>query len=105
MPRRLTTEEFVEKAKAVHGNRYDYSSVSYVNAHTKVTIICLDHGPFPQTPHAHIHNKSGCPVCAGTKQLTTEVFIDKARTIHGDRYDYSLVEKELLLRLAIFLGP
>ena len=50
MTRRRTTEEFVEKAIAVHGDRYDYSLVEYVNANTKVTIICLVHGGFEQTP-------------------------------------------------------
>jgi len=90
----LTTETFIEKAKAVHGDRYDYSSVNYVNAHTKVTIICPDHGPFPQTPASHIlpPQVSGCPDCGGSKQLTTETFVEKAKAVHGNRYDYSQVQ-------------
>ena len=91
MARRLTTEEFIEKANAVHCDRYDYSRVEYAGTHTKVTIICPDHGPFPQTPASHLRNR-GCPDCGGTKQLTSETFIEKAIAIHGDRYDYSLVE-------------
>jgi len=90
--KRLTTEEFIEKAKAVHGNRYDYSQVEYVDTDTPVTIICPHHGPFPQRPSGHIHQKSGCADCAGSKQLTTEKFIEKAKAIHGNRYDYSQVE-------------
>ena len=88
--KRLTTEEFIEKAKAIHGDRYDYSSVNYVNAHTRVTIICAEHGPFPQTPDSHL-NERGCPDCGGSKQLTTETFIAKAIALHGNRYDYSSV--------------
>ena len=91
MSRRLTTEQFIEKAKAVHGDRYDYSSVNYVNFLTNVTIICPDHGPFPQTPGNHLSNK-GCRDCGGTKPLTTETFIEKAIALHDDRYDYSQVE-------------
>ncbi|MCH7893541.1 MAG: hypothetical protein IH907_03400 [Proteobacteria bacterium] len=86
-----TTEAFIEKAKAIHGDRYDYSQVEYVNVHTQVTIVCPDHGPFQQVPASHLFQASGCPDCAGTKQLTTEAFIQKAKEVHGDRFDYSLV--------------
>jgi hypothetical protein len=61
-----TNETFIEMAKGVHGERYDYSLVEYVNADTKVTIICTEHGPFLQTPLSHIHHESGCPDCAET---------------------------------------
>ena len=91
MPRRLTTPEFIDKAKAVHGDRFDYSSVDYVNAHTNVTIICPNHGPFPQTPNNHLSGQ-GCPDCGGSKPLTTASFIQKAKAVHGDHYDYSEVE-------------
>ena len=89
--KKLNTEEFIEKSKLVHGNRYDYSKVEYVNTDTKVCIICPGHGEFYQTPHAHI-NGQGCPICTGTKKLTTEEFIEKSKLVHGDRYDYSKVE-------------
>jgi serine protease inhibitor ecotin len=89
--KRHTSGTFIEKAEAVHRDRYDYSQVRYTNAYTKVTIICPDHGPFAQVPGNHLHG-SGCPGCGGRKQLTTETFIEKAKAIHGDRYDYSAVE-------------
>jgi hypothetical protein len=88
----LTTEKFIENAEAVHGDRYDYSQAEYVNSTTNVTIICPDHGPFSQTPGNHITGKTGCPECSGVSRVTTEAFIEKAKAIHGDRYDYSLVE-------------
>jgi hypothetical protein len=90
MPRKLTTETFIQKARAKHGDRYDYSKVVYVNSSAKVTIICKVHGEFLQNPHNHVMGK-GCPDCAGSKHLTTEKFIQKARAKHGDRYDYSKV--------------
>ena len=94
--RRKTTEQFIAKANAVHGDRYDYSLVEYVSSATKVTINCFDHGPFEQTPSEHLIG-SGCAKCgslaaADARRKTTEQFIAKARMVHGDRYDYSLVE-------------
>ena len=93
----LTTEEFIEKARKVHGDKYDYSKVEYKTMHTKVCIICPIHGEFWQKPSNHISLKQGCPLCKKTKLkidkvLTTEEFIEKARKIHGDKYDYSKVE-------------
>lgn len=57
-------EEFIQKAKEVHNNKYDYSLVDYKNRQTKVKIICPTHGVFEQTPASHIGHKSECPICA-----------------------------------------
>lgn len=84
-------KQFIEKARKVHGDKYDYSKVEYVNNHTKVCIICPEHGEFWQTPEKHIVGR-GCPKCGGCVKKTTEEFINKAREIYGDRYDYSKVE-------------
>lgn len=84
------TIQFIEQARLIHGDRYDYSKVKYINNRTKVCIICTIHGEFWQRPDAHLHNK-GCPKCAG-KNLTTEDWIRLAKTIHNDKYDYSKVE-------------
>lgn len=88
---RLTTEEFMARAKAAHGDRYDYSKAEYVNASTPITIICPIHGEFRQKPYLHIQGY-GCPACGGSKRLTREEFIDKASKLHGGKYDYSKVE-------------
>ena len=95
---KLTTEEFITKAKAVHGDRYDYSKVKYINNQTKVCIICPIHGDFIQRPLDHIKG-SGCPECGKVKNVesrrkTTDHFIDEARKVHGDKYDYSNVNYE-----------
>lgn len=88
--KRLTQEEFIERARKIHGDKYDYNRVNYVNAHTPVTIICPTHGEFQQEPCDHL--KGGCRKCAfDNLRMTQEEFIRRAREIHGDRYDYSKV--------------
>ena len=61
MSKRLTTEQFIIKAKLVHGDKYDYSKVEYINANTKVCIICPVHGEFWQKPSNHINAKTWIP--------------------------------------------
>ena len=61
-----TTEQFIKKAKLIHGNKYCYSKVKYTNAHTKVCIICPEHGEFWQKPSVHL-NGCGCPICKESK--------------------------------------
>ena len=89
---RKTTEQFIEKAKQIHGDKYDYSLVDYINSKTKVKIICPKHGMFEQNPDDHINGKKGCIICCGKNRRDTEQFIKEAKQIHGDKYDYSLVE-------------
>jgi len=96
MPKKLTKEEFIERAKQIHGDRYDYSKINYVNANTKICIICPEHGEFWQRPHDHLE-KHGCRKCGKNnssikKTLTREEFIEKAKHIHDNKYDYSKVE-------------
>lgn len=132
MPR-YNTETFIEAAKKIHGDKYDYSQVEYKNIKEKVAIICPEHGLFMQVPEVHL-NGSGCRKCgrkkwkdtmvdkygvpyplqskdfvekahaskvarfgqaksplSGKKRLTKEEFVERARAIHGDAYDYSKV--------------
>ncbi len=96
MPSRLTPSLFIEKAKKVHGDLYDYSKITYVHSAEKVTIICKKHGPFVQRPQKHL-NGQGCPHCrfeksASKQRLTTSEFIERAINIHGNKYDYSKVQ-------------
>ena len=86
-----TTEDFIKKAKKVHGNKYDYSLVNYDKAIKKVKIICHSHGIFEQSPNQHLSGR-GCPICAGNLKSNTEDFIKKAKKVHDDKYDYSLVD-------------
>ena len=95
MPKKLTQEEFIERARTIHGDKYSYDKVIYVNGSTPVTIICDVHGEFKQTPNGHLSGK-GCKACGyirnrTTIRKTTEYFIERARKKHGDKYDYSRV--------------
>ena len=85
---------FIEKARQIHNDKYDYSKVNYVNSRTKVCIICPEHGEFWQTPHNHLKGY-GCAECGKEKshlpKITTEDFIAKSKEIHGNKYDYSKV--------------
>jgi hypothetical protein len=94
---RLTTTEFIKKAKKVHGDIYRYDKVHYINSATKVQIFCtVCKTYFYQQPNNHLQGK-GCNTCATERvarlqTLTTEEFIDNAIALHGDRYDYSQVD-------------
>lgn len=93
MGRRRTYNDFVLESRKIHGNKYDYSNVEYVNSYTKVCIICPVHGEFWQRPQDHIDKKQGCPKCSfDNRKLTQDEFISKAKEVHGNRYDYSKVE-------------
>lgn len=85
--KKSNTFEFIEKAKKIHGEKYDYSKFFYINNYTKSNIICPKHGEFLQTATKHL-SKRGCPKCGDTT-LTLLEFINKAKEIHNDKYDYS----------------
>ena len=83
---------FIIDANKKHNNYYDYSNAKYINTDVKVCIICPEHGEFWQTPNEHLKG-SGCPKCAkNMKRKTTKQFIEEAKLVHGDKYDYSKVE-------------
>lgn len=100
----MTTQEFIEKAISVHGNKYDYSRTEYVVSRKKVIIICPEHGEFLQLPTAHLQG-NGCPKCARiwtddhrenlqkssrrSRGMTTSEWVERAKSVHGDKYDYS----------------
>ncbi len=100
-----TTASFIERAKAVHGNKYDYSEVEYVNNCSRVIIICPIHGKFEQTAVHHINNKRGCQKCGGSFKLNTDTFIKRAYSVHGNKYDYSKVEYKNARTNVIIICP
>ena len=94
--RRHNTEDFIRKSKSIHGEKYNYDKVNYVNSYSKVCIICPEHGEFWQSPYVHIQGHE-CPECAKIKRAknnkhSIDEFIQKSKLIHGDKYDYSKVE-------------
>ena len=86
-----TLEEFLQYSKEIHGEKYDYSKVKFVNNITKVVILCEKHGTFLQTPEKHLSGQ-GCRACSGSLKKTNETFTKSAREIHGDKYDYSKIK-------------
>lgn len=92
MPAKLTTSEFVARARAVHGDRYDYTLVEYKGNKNKIKIKCHEHGEFFQTPSSHLMG-AGCPLCATSliskkRMSNNDEFIKKAREVHGNKYSY-----------------
>ena len=109
VPNAIDTKKFIEKAKSIHGDKYNYSKVEYVNNHTKICIICPKHGEFWQTPNNHL-NGYGCKKCGREKvfetfSIGTENFIKRAKEIHGNRYDYSKVEYLGTLKKVCIICP
>ncbi len=94
--RKLTTEEFIERAQYVHLDIYDYSLTYYDGSDINVIIICKIHGEFSQRASYHINHKYGCPLCGYIKlsyshTLSQEEFIEKSNKIHNNQYNYSKV--------------
>ena len=110
MTRKKTTDEFIQEAKEIHGDKYDYSKVEeYVNNHTKVNIICLKHEfIFPIQPNNHINKKKpqGCPKCgkenmSAKLKIGLKIFIEKAMNIEkhknvdgSHKYNYKDLKEE-----------
>lgn len=101
-----TDKIFIDRANNKFNNKYDYSLVEYVNANTKVKIVCPTHGVFEQTPYLHLISKYGCPECSdklfdktsksykSRNNLKLEDFIEDAIKTHNGKYDYSLIDKD-----------
>ena len=92
----LTLETFIIKANKKHNLFYNYESFNYNGSNKKSIIICPNHGEFLQTPGNHLSGQ-GCPSCGREKTIsstlkTEEIFISKAKEIHGNIYNYDLVE-------------
>jgi hypothetical protein len=93
---RYTQEEFINKANKIHNNKYDYSNVNYNISKERIIIICNIHGVFEQTANEHLQgrdcNKCGVLSSANIKRKCAEKFIQEAKNIHNDKYDYSLID-------------
>lgn len=109
MPKKLTTEIFIERAKAKHKNNYDYSKINYKNFNTKVIIGCPIHGEFMQRPGDHLrgHDCARCGNKRGSikETLTTEEFINRVQIIYNHKYNYSKVQYENSHKKVIILCP
>ena len=106
----MTTEEFITKAKNIHGDTLDYSITEYIDKSKKLTIICPIHGKFTQSPESH-YKGTGCPICAREakyekrRQLATQKFLTEASKIHNNKYDYSKVIYREAKEVVIIVCP
>lgn len=92
MSKKLNIEEFINRANKIHNSVYDYSLVEYLGYHSKIKIICKEHGIFEQLVYNHLSGKTKCPKCVGGVKHTLKEFLIKSKNCHGEKYDYSLVE-------------
>lgn len=89
MPNKLTVQEFIEKANAIHKNKYDYSLIAGVHSMTKITILCYKcNNLFKQLPHEHLNKERGCRKCYGAQLSNVNEFILKANIIHKNAFKY-----------------
>jgi hypothetical protein len=90
----MNKNDFLTRAKAIHGDLYDYSLVDFSKGGIPITIVCRKHGPFKQVPYKHYGGR-GCPRCAiekrnaGNVRWNQEVMVERFKSVHGDTYDYS----------------
>ncbi len=91
-----TTDSYKKEIINKYGNIYDLSKVRYIKAKDKVEVGCYKHGFFEQEASYFVNKSLGCPSCAlSLKDLgksSTDVFVKKAKKVHEDLYDYSLVD-------------
>jgi len=89
-----TTEEFIIKAQLIHGNKYDYSKVDYINSKKHVIIICPIHGEFLQLPNGHL-NGNGCLECK--KEISTSSYeLELQNFIKSLNIDYIFQDRKIL---------
>lgn len=91
--RLIPMSDYVDRAKKIHNNYYDYSKVDYNvmdKKDNKVIIICPEHGEFLQSMHHHVNRKQGCSQCSGKYKMTTLEYVKKAEKIYKDAYDFCL---------------
>ena len=91
----MNTQDFIKRAIEIYGDEYDYSKTEFIDWSTKVIVTCKKHGDFEVSPRHHVYRHHGCSKCRGkhiseTKQHSQDYIIEKAKQVHGDKYDYSM---------------
>lgn len=98
----LNKNGFVKKSKLIHGDRYDYSLVDYLNNKTKVEIVCKHHGSFFQRPDMHIGQKQGCPICNKSNIFINSTTVDKMKNKNCILYLLEFInDSESFLKIGI----
>lgn len=94
--RRKKHDNYISQVKEVHNNKYDYGKTVYTKATDYITVTCPEHGDFTICARNHLMGQ-GCPICGNKrkgqfKKYTNEIFAEKSKKVHGDKYDYSKVD-------------
>gem|GEM_PF-940754 len=98
-------EGWIDEARRVHGDKYDYDSVHVWKSRARVTVLCREHGAFLTFAGHHVRGAGKCPTCRFLDQrVDREEFERRAIEIHGDRYDLSQVEEFANVREHIIVG-
>jgi hypothetical protein len=89
---RYSQSRFLIEATQIHGSKYDYSKYIFKNVKSKSIIVCKIHNTeFLMDPEKHISRRQGCPTCNKRPRITPELFIERAKKVHGNKYGYSLI--------------
>lgn len=101
----MTKDEWIERAKNIHNDKFDYSKVNYINSRTKVLIGCNIHGEFSQLANSHLQG-NGCPICAkSAKTIDKDTFVKQAKEKHGNKYEYSKVNYKKITDKVCIICP
>jgi superfamily II DNA or RNA helicase len=90
------TEYFIIRSKQIHGEKYDYKETKYTTANKKIKIGCPEHGIFETKPYSHNGIHGGCKSCSNNQPKKISELLRLFKKTHGNRYDYSLIKKDLL---------
>lgn len=90
------TESFIREIKKIHGDKFDYSKVVYVNRRTYIVLKCPTHGEFIKKPYEMYSAKAGCKFCnraamGQRSRMTIETFVERCNKVHDNKFDYSKV--------------
>jgi len=99
MSKKITHNDFLKRARLIHGDLYEYPD-PYVKMNIPVKIICPQHGTYYQQPKHHL-NGSKCYECNGVVRFSHTSFINRAKLTHGDRYRYPMIATGLRDRVTI----
>jgi hypothetical protein len=98
-PLSLKHTKFITRAKIIHGDKYEYTEI-YRGSLAPITIKCPIHGDFQQKPKHHLVGK-GCKHCGKTSLRTHDHFLERAKSIHDDKYEYIEDYKGMRVKMRI----
>jgi superfamily II DNA or RNA helicase len=89
----VNKNEYIKKLFTdIHGDKYNYDKINYINNNSIIKIFCKEHKDFFYQKSAQHLSGAGCSFCNGGVNFTTSDFIKKSKEIHGEIFDYSKVD-------------